>query len=681
MEHLSIEEKALQIYQENLLFFQETDLHLYKKIQAFEVALEKGFYTEKYALEYKDEGYFDVKELSTGNYLYGQDSNNYAKLAAASVNYEKVDNLFETFYDMNFEKVDKETLETVDLIEYNKVAVASLINYSNEHAHKSNTTMIKLYKFVFIGVGLGTHITTIHEKLQSNAYFIVEDDLELFRLSLFVTNYKQIASNGSELYISVFDESQDFKNILQAFINAHYVYNHYIKFFCMLSHSDKKLKDIQNILATQTHLTFNYAALMTSLLRPLEYLENGYKLLNIATSYEETILAKKPVLLIGAGPSFDDNLEWFKKNHSRFIIVIVSALMAKFEEIGIKPDIITHLHGFADAMPHIEKVKDMNFFDETIGLFGGMSYPQFTAKFKKENIFIFEGSSRYKKDFGGLTSSNIGAASYGLMLLLDVSKCFLLGLDFATDQKTGQTHANVHAHTRQVDLTLKEEVGGAIIVKDEIMEVEGNFEEKVYTSVLFDAMRRECNAIAKTFYNAKNITYNLSHGAKIENTQPLELNSPQIVKLETIDKKVLYKELLKTFNQRSENFLTDEELKDIKLRLEYYDSIIEILKKHTTLPHGDINQYHYNLLGTFKSILTENNQDKHSSDMNYIITLYLEFVSGYIFDLINTKEIKNKKKLMKQLDKVVIPQITRVVSYFRDIMQKHYNILKNNNIV
>jgi len=37
--------------------------------------------------------------------------------------------------------------------------------------------------------------------------------------------------------------------------------------------------------------------------------------------------------------------------------------------------------------------------------------------------------------------------------------------------------------------------------------------------------------------------------------------------------------------------------------------------------------------------------------------------------------------LMKQLDKVVIPQITRVVSYFRDIMQKHYNILKNNNIV
>ena len=678
MEALSIEEQALKTYRENLLFFQETDIRLYQKISSFDLALEKGYYKERYSLEYKEEGYFDVLELESGNFLYGKNSNDYATLAASSINFEKVDNLFETFYDLNFEKVDQETLETTDLIVYNKVAVASLINYSNEYAHKSNTTMSKLYKFIFIGAGLGTHISAIHQKLKSNAYFVVEDDLELFRLSLFVTNYKKITDEGAEIYFSVFDEPSEFKNMLQVFINRHYVYNHYIKFFRMLSHSDKRLKDIQNILATQTHLTFNYAALMTSLLRPLEYLEKGYKLLNIATSYKDTPLAKKPILLIGAGPSFDANIEWFKANHHKFIVVIVSALMAKLEEIEIKPDIITHLHGFADAMPHIEKVKDMHFFDETIGLFGGMSYPDFTAKFKKENIFIFEGSSRYKTDFGGLTSSNIGAASYGLMLLLDVKESYLLGLDFATDQKTGQTHADVHAHTRKVDLTLSEEVGGGIVAKDEIIEIEGNFQEKVYTSVLFDAMRRECNAISKTYHTHQNRSYNLSSGAKIDNAQPLEVESTQIKELQTIDKSELYKELLKSFNEKSEDFLTENELNDIKLRLKYYERVIAILKRHTTLPHGDIHQYHYNLLGTLKEILTEDNHDKHTSDMNYIITLYLQFVSGYIFDLINTKEIKSKKKLIKQLDKVVIPQITRVVSYFRDVMQKHYDTLKSN---
>ncbi len=678
MEQLNIEEQALTTYRENLLFFQETDLRLYKKIKDFEIAIEKNYYEEKYSLEYKEEGYFDVLELESGNFLYGKNSNDYATLAASSVNFEKVDNLFETFYDMNFEKVDKETLESTDLIVYNKVAVASLINYSNEHANKLNTTMIKLYKFIFVGAGLGTHITAIHEKLKSNAYFVVEDDLELFRLSLFVTNYKQITDEGSEIYFSVFDEPSEFKNMVQIFINQHYVYNHYIKFFRMLSHNDQKLKVIQNILASQTHLTFNYAALMTSLLRPLEYLENGYKLLNIATSYEDTPLAKKPILIIGAGPSFDANIEWFKENHQKFIVVIVSALMAKLEELNIKPDIITHLHGFSDAMPHIEKVKDMHFFDETIGLFGGMSYPDFTARFKKENIYIFEGSSRYKTDFGGLTSSNIGSVSYGLMLILDARESYLLGLDFATDQKTGQTHADVHAHTRHIDLTLKEEVGGGITIKNEIMEVEGNFQEKVYTSVLFDAMRRECNAVSKTFHTPQNRSYNLSDGAKIDTAEPLEPQSKQIEELQTIDKQELYKELQKCFNARSEDFLSKEELKDIELRLEYYDSVIEVLKKHVTLPHGDINQYHYNLLGTLKETLAEDVHGKHTSDINYIITLYLQFVSGYIFDLINTKEIKSKKKLIKQLDKVVIPQITRVVSYFRDVMQKHYDTLKSN---
>lgn len=676
MQASDIEAKALTTYRENLLFFQETDIRLYKKLQALDLAIEKGYYKERYSLEYKEEGYFDVLELESGKYLYGKNSNDYATLAASSINYEKVDNLFETFYDMNFEKVDKETLESTDLITYNKVAVASLINYSNEHANKAKTTMIKLYKFIFIGAGLGTHIQAIHNKLKSNAYLVVEDDLELFRLSLFVTNYKQITNEGAEIYFSIFDEPSEFKNMVQLFINRHYVYNHYIKFFRMLSHSDKRLKDIQNILATQTHLTFNYAALMTSLLRPLEYLEKGYKLLNITTSYKETPLAQKPVLIIGAGPSFDANIEWFKENHHKFIVVIVSALMSKLEELNIKPDIITHLHGFADAMPHIEKVKDMHFFDETIGLFGGMSYPDFTARFKRENIYIFEGSSRYKRDFGGLTSSNIGSVTYGLMLMLDATQSYLLGLDFATDQKTGQTHADTHAHTRQIDLTLKEEVGGAITIKNEVMEIEGNFQEKVYTSVLLDAMRRECNAVSKTFHTPQNKSYNLSDGAKINTAEPLHPNSKQIEELQPIDKRQLYKELRQCFDARSEDFLTKEELKDIELRLKYYDSVIEVLQKHVTLPHGDINQYHYNLLGTLKEILAEDMHDRHASDINYVIILYLQFVSGYIFDLINTKEIKNKKKLIKQLDKVIIPQITRVVSYFKEKMQKHYELLK-----
>lgn len=670
-----IEQKAIQTFQENLLFLQETDIRLFNKIESLNLAIEKGYYKERYMLQYKEEGYFDVEDIQTHQWLYGADSNRYAKSVAESIDYKKVDNLFETFYNIKFEKIDSEAYKTKDIIKYSYSPVASLIEYFNKNAPKTKTTMKKIYKFIFFGSGLGTHITEVDKKLNSNVYLVLEEDLELFRLSLFVTNYKDIAKNGTKIFFSVFDEPTEFKNMVQVFLNEQFIYNQYLKFFQMLSYPEYKIKDVQNIIATQTHLTFNYGALMSSLIRPLEYLKDGYKLLNLATSYENTPLKTKPLLILGAGPSVDANMKWIKQNHKKFIVVIVSALMSRFEKEGIKPDIITHIHGFADAMPHIEKVKDISFFDETISLFGGMSYPEFTKKFKKDNVYIFEGSSRYKDDYSGITSSNIGALTYGLMLHLNVGEVYLLGLDFATNQKTGQTHTDSHAHTRNVKLEINEDIGGKVEIKNEVMEVEGNFQDKVYTTVLFDAMRRECNAVARSYMqNTK--AYNLSDGAKIDSAKAVKFEDNQIVSLKNIDKTSLYKELRDVFDKRSQNFLTENEKKNIEKKIAYYEDVIIKLKKHQTTPHADLNHYHYNLLGVFQEILDEKTDNKDSLDMNYIIKLYLEFISGYIFDLINTVEIKNDKKLVKQLDKLIIPQMIRVVEFFKDKMKELYEGIK-----
>jgi len=667
-ERQTLEEQIIQTYQENVAFFEQTQPRLFRKLQAFENALDNNFYQEKYELEYKDEGYFDVLEKDTGKYLYGQDSNDYAQLAKKAIDFKKTGNLFETFYNVSFEGVSDDDLNKKDIIKYSYSTVASLINYSNKHAAKTKTTMKKIYKFIFIGTGLGTHISAIDEKINSNVYLIIEDDLELFRLSLFVTNYKNLTKSGAKLFFSVFDEDADFKNEVQAFLYEQFIYNHYLKFFHMLHHNEERIKEIHNIIATQTYLTFNYAALMTSLLRPLEYLKKNYKILNFNASFENTPITTKPVLLIGAGPSFGKNIDWLKENHSKFIVVIVSALMSKFEEMGIKPDIITHVHGFSDAMPHIEKVKDMHFFDETISLFGGMSYPEFTEKFKKENVYIIEGSSRYKRGFGGITSSNIGSLSYGLLLHFGVKNLYILGLDFAIDQETGETHAASHSHTRSIDINKEHELEDAVEIKNDLIEVKGNLLESVKTSILFDAMRRECNAISKTYKQPQTKSYNLSNGAYINDTQALHFQ--EITLQEQLDKKELYKELRETFDTRSENFLTKEEKEDIEKRLEYYESVIQKLEKHLQIQHQNLDHYHYNLLGTLQEILDEDINNRHTSDINYLITFYLQFISGYIFDLINTQEIEDEQKLIQQLDEITIPQMIRVIRYFKDEMKK-----------
>ncbi len=660
----NIELKAIETYNKNLLFLEDIDPRLCEKIYALAYAIEQGYYQEKYSLEYKDE-YFDVLEPATGNWLYGANSKTHAEMAAKSINYSKTENVYETFADVNIDDVYAKELEEMDISQSSYSGAAGLINYSNKHADKEKTSMKKLYKFIFIGVGLGLHLTTIHEKLNSNIYFIVEDDLELFRLSLFVTDYQALTQNGAMLIFSIFDEEDAFRNATNLFLKEHFIYNHYIKFFYLLSHKEKKLRAIQNIIVGQNYLTFNYSALSNSLLRPLVHLKNGYKLLDISASYKDSIFTDKPFLLLGAGPSFGKNIKWLCENHHKFIIVAVTPLLAKLEELNIRPDIITHVHGFADALPHVQKVKNISFFDKTICIFGGFTSPDFIKYFKKENVFVFEGSSRYKRWDTGLTSSNIGSISYGLLLMLQTKEIYLLGLDFAPDQESGSTHSLTHNYVRNIELQEDETIGGGLVFNSAIVKTKGNFRDEVFTTLMFNDWKEECNAVARSYKTEKNEhVYNLSDGAYIDETIVLKPDETQITSLALLDKESANSELLSILNSKAENFLNPVELHNIRLRIKYCDNIIDILNRHANSNHQNINQYHYNLLGVFYNILTDEGQVE-SSDINRAITLYLQFVSGFIFDLINTKEIVNEEILIKHLDKVIIPQIIRVIVYFK----------------
>jgi len=93
MELEKIQKKAAQTFEKNLDYLQKNQKRVYQKILEFESAVANGYYHERYELEYKD-GYFDVKELDSNNYLYGSDSNSFAKMIAKSIDYKKEDNIF-----------------------------------------------------------------------------------------------------------------------------------------------------------------------------------------------------------------------------------------------------------------------------------------------------------------------------------------------------------------------------------------------------------------------------------------------------------------------------------------------------------------------------------------------------------------------------------------------------------
>ena len=672
MQKLSIEEKAIQTFQENLLFFQTNHTQVYEKIIALNTAIEKGFYKEKYDLEYKEDGYFDVKERTTGNYLYNANSLNYAQEAANSIDFKKEGNLFETFYKVYMPDENIESYKEAPITHTAYAASAPIINYANKFAQKPTSEMKKLYKFIFFGTGLGTHLTTIHQKIQSNVYFIVEDDLELFRLSMFVTSYKSLTDNGAKIFFSVFDNEDEFVINAGYFFNEMFIYNQYLKYFAMLNHPESKIKEFQKFIVGQGYLIFNYSAMTLSIIRPLEHLKEGYNILNIsARLLENSPLQNKPFLILGAGPSLHKQIEWLKENQHKFIIVAVSAMLSILEKNNIKPTIITHTHGFDDALPHVEKVKDMSFFDESIALFSTFTTPKFLSYFKKENIFLFQGTSEFKRRFSGLGSSNIGALTYGLLTKFGAKEIYLLGLDFAINQETGASHGDSHEYVKKLNKDKTNyELEDEINYIDSVITTKGNFQDEVKTNLIFNGFKKQCELFNQIFPVDGSISYNLSNGAFIEGTISLPINDEKISKLKNLDYQYNFKLFKELFLKKSENYLTQTDKKSLQEKLKYIKKIEAIIQNYTKQKYSTMDRFHHAMLGLFIDILGED-KNKDAFEINNVFEYYLKYISGYIFDIINTKNLKNEKHHIKELNKLITSQLLKIVNFYKDYLENY----------
>ena len=680
MQNNTIESEAISNYQQNILYFQANHPEVFQKLSSLEAAIDNGHYKERYSLEYKEEGYFDVLESKTGKYLYGSNSNEHAILAAQSINYDKRDNLFETFYDVVLEDEAAASYDKAKITESQYSASSHIINYHNKYAAKETTTMRKIYKYIFFGTGLGLHIDAIHRTINANVYFIVEDDLELFRLSLFTMNYQALANSGAKLFFSIFDDEKEFKKVSTDFLQEMFVYNHFIKYFQILSHSDHKTKEFQKIVVSQSYLVFNYSALTSGMIRPLVHIKEKYNFLNISKPFKKEPFPSKPFLLLGAGPSLHKNIEWLKEHQDKFTIVAVSAMLAGLEENGIKPSIVTHVHGFDDADIHAQKVKDMSFFEETIFLYSTFSTPNFLSFFKKENIFLFQGTSEFKKGFSSLGSSNIGSLTYGLFLLQGTKNIYLLGLDFAIDSETGTTHNAMHEYTKSLDTNKTEyALEDSLSYTDSVIETEGNFREKVKTNLLFNSFKSQFNLFSDIFKKEDQKVYNLSDGAALDGTIPLHIEDIQ-KNMEQLDHKSIFNAIHNIYEENSENFITTIDLKNIQAKLDYMKKLDKIVDSYSRKKYSTLDKFHYNMLGLFMDILAED-KEEDAKEINDIIVMYLQYISGFIFDIINTKELDNEKHHIKALNKIVISQIQKLVTYYKDYLENYLEDLKEEDIV
>jgi len=453
-----------------------------------------------------------------------------------------------------------------------------------------------------------------------------------------------------------------------------FIYNHYLKFFHILSSNNTRIKDFQKVILSLGYLVFNYAALTSGILRPLEHMKNNYKILNVSKPFNSPLISEKPFLVLGAGPSFQKNITWIKENQHKFIIVAVSALLSALEEHNIKPHIVTHVHGFNDALPHVQKVKDMSFFDTTIEMFSTFTTTSFLSYFQKENIYLFQGTSEFKKGFSSFSASNIGALTYGLLLRLGVDNLYLLGLDFAIDENTGATHSASHEYSKQLDVKKTSyDIEDEISYQNSVVPTKGNFKQEVKTNLILDGFKKQANLMTKLYKRKHTNIYNLSDGAHLQDTIALQ---PHKVKMnDAIKFTEAYHTLKQIYEKHSESILKEEDIQALKAKLVYIKKLKAILQEYSKRKYSTMDLFHYNLLGLFQDILAED-FDEDARELNDVISIYLQYVSGFVFDIINTRELKNEKHHIKALNKIIIFEIDKLITHYEDFLENFLKAIK-----
>lgn len=659
-----IQDKAINNYQENMAFFKEANLTLYNKLFALETLLNDGSYNQKYDLDYKD-GYFDIIELSTNTYLYNQNSEKFSEQITEQITHKKDDQTFKSYRKNNFD--DK----TIDFLKAQNAYTQFTTTSEITNYYYSNTddsmSMVDIEKFIFLGTGLGMHIPKIIKRFNLQVIFIVEDNIELFRLSLFTTNYKE-SLRECIAYFSIADNKNEFHTKFNNFFLKAFFKNQYIKFNMFSSSYEYQIQEIRSLLITRPEATYSHERLLVKNKRVIDKINKNYKFLDLRKKSEETFFQDKPWLVLGAGPSLYNNAEWIVENQDKFIIIAAFTSLNTLKRIGVKPDIAVQIdENDFTTKEMIERLDDLSFLNDTLIFFSASVSKLLFDKFDKEQVYLHEDRSKYKLAASTLAVSSVGETIYTIALLYNVSNIYLLGIDLALGDD-GKTHTPDHFKSTTINTKNdKKENDGTIDdfqLSNNTMEVKGNFRNLVQTTPLFALSIPVVNYKTKNHKSSNQTVYNLSDGAYFENTIPLKANEVNLKN--DLNKKNLHEKLKRLFDNFSTTKLEGKELDALKCREAQIVDFYDILNTFKNSPHANQDIF----MASYINFVSSMCNHTCTFELQELITIYYLRVASYVDDFVNTKEVTNKKKHLKKFKSFFITQVEKIISTYENDLKK-----------
>jgi hypothetical protein len=618
---LDLTSTLLEIYKKNLNFLKDNFIDVYERIEQLSSEINLELYRPKYSLECIG-GYFDIFNIDNSSWYYGVDSYLDADHRAMASNFSRDGSL-----DLLRKGVDGISFSNGSDIG----AAIPIINYINENIDSQNIEFEKIYKFIFVGTGLGIHIGQIYKKLKPYTTLIIEPEIEVFRLSLFVTDYTEFQKQNHKLFLCIGDSRAERIKSLDHFYGHHDYMNYNVKHHLLIENDRYIMDEIVEYFSINTPTAFPYLHTITNVQKNLKYAHDGYKFLNYTKVSEARVLRNKKILIIAAGPSLDEYMDWIQINQSKFVIICVDVILKKLEKHNIIPDIVFSIDPSYLCANYLTTV-DRNFLDNTAIIFLAQQHPDVLKIVKKQNSYIAQSMPLFGElGFMG-TVTNVGTYSYMMAVRLGANEIYTIGNDAAFNQLTGNRYAEDSSCLQSETLDI-EPNGSSMISVYDILEVKGNLKETVKTNRSLLAFK---DSFETTTYDLKKEynfeVYNLSDGVFLEGFIPMTKNEINKNISHFYDKSSNIKRIMDSVSEvlvsEKINFFEDKKV---------ISEMIKAVEKHKDLKIRNFDQFMKKKIDLMIFIL-ESSKSMQMVVFWRIFLLYIELVDVYINFMFNLKQ-------------------------------------------
>ncbi len=503
-------------FSKNMEFLKKNYINIFNEIEELSSCFEKNQDLESYSIEVVED-YFDIYNHKTNSYFYATNSFFQAEFISKHINFTKDGSL-------DLLRKIPQTNKLIFNDYYHEMK--PIINFINNNVDFDNIEFKKIYKFVYIGTGLGFHIQEINKKIDSYVTLIIEPDIEIFRLSLFTTDYTIFAEGNKKLFLSVGSDKLRRLNTLANFSAYHDYMNYNVKYYNFLESTTFIKKELIDFFGNNSITDFPYKAIIQVFGRTLHYMKEKNKFLSLPKSLDTKVLDDKKVLLISAGPSLDGYIDWIKKYQDKFTIVCVDVITRKLEKNGIIPDVVVSIDP-SEKCADFLNTQNPDFLNNSAIIFLSQQSLETYELMKDKNIYFTQGLAILNKlgYFG--SCPNVGTFSFLASILLKAKELYLIGCDAAFNQETGERYAKDSSHYIK---DKQKESGDKIYDHDDLVEVKGNLRDTIKTNNGLLAFRSDYERtifVLKESFDFK--CYNLSDGAYIEGITPLSKDEITVI--------------------------------------------------------------------------------------------------------------------------------------------------------